>query len=55
LKATTDDCQECGAIKFRWMGEHHECMPLTTIDGYEHPYAFFFEPLDWDDEDWGYW
>jgi len=32
-------CDECGAVRPRWMGGHHECMTPT------HPYAdFFIEP-----------
>lgn len=41
-----DKCSKCGAVKARWMGGHHECMPAPPE---YHPYIDFLKPLEFDE------
>jgi len=42
------ECEHCKAIKPRWMGAAHTCMPPTTM---YHPYNYFFDPITGDCDD----
>ena len=40
-----DECGDCGAVRPRWMGEHHHCMEPT------HPYNDFTWMLGIEDDE----